>query len=282
VKQSTNIFGFRTIALAVAFYAVCSAGASADKEYQASILSVTGAPIDLTKCEAWARDINKTYLTAHASIPNALFDLGISFVNTSSQPIIAVRLTLTSYDGFNGVIGSSQIDSSENRSADQMKVAPGSSMDLLGPKSWHMANAHADRDHVTCAVTAVKFADGSIWSASDSQKTGSVQPTAPAAAHEPVRVDQVGTTVLAIGKSGSATTDAFTVGSTAGIEWRYDCAKAGSDPSLLITIHAPSGEVPISKNGLTGNGTNYLHEQGTYYLEIRTTCTWQIRVYDGS
>ncbi len=138
------------------------APALADKQYKCAVISGSGFPVKLTSCEAWARDWNKTILTAHAAISNKLFDLGVSLLNTSNKTVTKVSVKITSYDSLNGVLGTANLDTASNAAADGMSIAPGSSFDLLGPKSWHGRN-DPDRDHVTCEVTAVKFSDGSIW-----------------------------------------------------------------------------------------------------------------------
>jgi len=139
--------------------------ALADKQYPCAIATVTASPVTLTSCEAWARDWNKTVLTAHAAIGNYLFDLGVSLTNLSNKTVTSVEVKMTSYDSFNTVLGMTNFDTASNSAANGMSIAPGSSFDLLGPKSWHGRNGNTDRDHVTIEVTAVKFSDGSIWTA---------------------------------------------------------------------------------------------------------------------
>jgi len=139
--------------------------ALADKQYPLTVVSVSGSPVTITSCEAWARDWNKTVLTAHAAIGNYLFDLGVSLLNTSNKTVTSVRVKMTSYDSFNAVLGTVNLDTASNSAANDMSIAPESSFALLGPKSWHGRNRNTDRDHVTCEVTTVKFSDGSIWMA---------------------------------------------------------------------------------------------------------------------
>lgn len=168
-------FAYFSIALG-GFIIASSTSAIADKDYPVALLTFANTPVTLTKCEAWARDANKTLLYAHASVPNVFFDLGIAFTNTSDKPVTALRVELTSYDSFNTVLRMSELDTQENPSADKMYVAPAASFDLLGPRSWHKYNAVPNRDHVSCAITAVKFADGIIWSAAASPHTQQVTP----------------------------------------------------------------------------------------------------------
>jgi len=137
----------------------------ADKRYPCTVVPANGSPVTITSCEAWARDWNKTVLTAHAAIGNYLFDLGVSLTNLSNKTVTGVRVKMTSYDSFNAVLGTINLDTASNSAANGMSIAPRSSFDLLGPKSWHGRNGNTDRDHVTVEVTAGEFSDGSIWTA---------------------------------------------------------------------------------------------------------------------
>ena len=159
------------------FLAATSAAAIADKEYPTSIINDSGSPVTLTKCEVWARDWNKTIEFAHASIPNALLDMGVAYTNTSSKTVTVIRVNLALYDAFNTLLRAGTDDSTSNRSADKMSVAPGSSFDLLGPRSWHFRNDLPSLDHVSCEITGVRFADGTAWTAGSSPPSQQVTPT---------------------------------------------------------------------------------------------------------
>lgn len=165
----------RCFMLLGSFVLATSTTAIADKDYPTSIINNSESPVTLTKCEAWARDINKTVLYSHASVPNMLSDVGISFMNNSNKTITALRLEASTYDMTNAALPMSPrvLDSETNRSADKMSVAPGTSFDLLGPRSWHPGyNIFENADHITCAVTVVKFADGTIWTATSDNQAG--------------------------------------------------------------------------------------------------------------
>ena len=149
----------------VVFVTAPTSAAIADKQYPTTIITARGSPVNATKCEAWARDWNKTILTAHAAVGDALFDLGISFTNKSSKPITEVRTSFLSYDSAGALVDGTLLDTKENRAADGMSVAPGASFALVGPRSWHGHNKHPERDHVSCEITFVRFTDASVWSA---------------------------------------------------------------------------------------------------------------------
>jgi|HubBroStandDraft_5_1064220.scaffolds.fasta_scaffold18599_2 hypothetical protein len=163
-RSTTRRFAYAFIALGM-FIVTSSTSATADKDYPTSIINAPASPVTLTKCEVWARDANKTILYTHASIPNALIDLGVEFTNTSSKPVNVIRVTVSVYDAFDTLLKAGAIDSTSNRTADKMSVAPGSSFDLLGPRSWHFRNDAPNLDHVVCEVTGVRFADGTAWTA---------------------------------------------------------------------------------------------------------------------
>lgn len=172
----------RCFILVGSFLIASSAPAIADKDYPTSIISDPDSPVTLMKCEAWARDINKTILYSHASVPNMLSDLGISFSNNSDKTVTALRIEVSTYDITNAPVqpfGVPQhLDTDTNRSADKMAVSPGASLDLLGPRSWHPGyNIFQNSDHVSCEITAVRFADGTVWTAGSSPPSHQVAPT---------------------------------------------------------------------------------------------------------
>ena len=84
--------------------------------------------------------------------------------------------------------------------------------------------------------------------------------------------------ILQLAKSGSTTTDRFTVGSTWAISWQFDCSKAGSDNTFKLAVQGSSYTLPIIKSGLSGSDTTYFHQPGTYYIELTTQCAWKIAV----
>ena len=161
-RAPSRFVGIVTALMFVAFPAT----AVADKEYVTTIIPAQNSPAELTKCELWARDANKTYLYSHFSIPNALIDFGVAFKNDSNKSVQAIRLKLDAYDAFGGLLKSGELDSTSNRSADNMLVPPGGSYDLLGPRGWHFRNDAESVDHLSCEITAVRFSDGTIWSPS--------------------------------------------------------------------------------------------------------------------
>jgi hypothetical protein len=134
-----------------------------DVQYKTAIVAAPTSPAKLTTCEAWARDWNFTVAYVHESKPNMLFDFGVSVENNATQPITAVRVTMTSYDAFNAVLASTAVDSATNDTARAMSLAPGATLDLLGPRGWHGGNRFPNRDHVSCELSAVRFADGTSW-----------------------------------------------------------------------------------------------------------------------
>src|SRR5579872_1101120 len=149
----------------VVFVTASTSAAVADKQYPTTIITAPGSPVTATKCEAWARDWNKTILTAHAAVGDVLLDLGISFTNASAKPVAAVEVSFLSYDSAGTLVDAAILDTKENRAADGMSVAPGAPFALAGPRSWHGHNKHPERDHVSCEITFVRFTDASVWSA---------------------------------------------------------------------------------------------------------------------
>jgi hypothetical protein len=171
--------------LLAGFILASSTAAIADKDYPTSIVNDSDSPVTLTKCEVWARDANKTILYAHASIPNAFIDLGVAFTNTSSKSVSVIRVNVAAYDAFDTLLKAGAVDSTSNRSADKMSVAPGSSFDLLGPRSWNFRNDAPSLDHVSCEITAVRFADGTAWTVGASPPSQQVATPAPTSSTSP-------------------------------------------------------------------------------------------------
>jgi hypothetical protein len=131
------------------------------KYYPTSLVTATNSPVALTECRATSRDLR--YKTQ--AVPNALITFGIVVVNKSTKAITALRLSVISFDSFNGVLGSAQLDTKANSAAGNMKLDPGSSLELLDAHSWLARNAFPNRDHIACEVTSARFGDGSIWRA---------------------------------------------------------------------------------------------------------------------
>lgn len=185
-KVSLALFTRCCVLLGI-FIVASSPAAIADKNYPTSIINDPDAPVTLVKCEAWARDINKTILYSHASVPNMLSDLGISFTNNADKTVSALRLEISTYDITNAPVqpfGMPQhFDTDTNRAADKMAVLPGSSFDLLGPRSWHPGyNVFQNSDHVSCEITAVRFADGTVWTLGSSTPSQHWHVTTPTSA----------------------------------------------------------------------------------------------------
>jgi hypothetical protein len=254
-----------------------STAAIADKDYPTSVINDAGSPVTLTKCEAWARDINKTILYSHASVPNVLFDLGIAFTNTSDKPVTALRVETVSYDAFNTVLRTGQLDTQQDPSADKLSVAPGASFDLLGPKSWHGGNDLTNRDRVSCKIIAVKFADGTVWTALDRLDLPPSAPssgsTAPGAS-PPTPAPQV---LLDVEGSGYKTTQRFQVPNEWAIAWSYDCSNLGNPGFFGIKVQGDAVDLVVDQVGASGRDVSYQHAGGSVYLEIGSGCSWHIR-----
>src|SRR5579864_2776777 len=152
VGVGVTILQWRLLSLAAMLVFAFPAEASADKHYPASITADTQSPISVTKCDVWARDWNKTILTAHAAVSNSLLDVGIAFTNNAKKAVTGLQVHLVSYDSLNNIIETSDNDTQMNRYADNMSVSPGGYFALLGAHSWHGHNKHPERDRVACSI----------------------------------------------------------------------------------------------------------------------------------
>jgi hypothetical protein len=216
------------------------------------------------------------------------FDLGIAFTNTSDKPVTALRVEIISYDAFNSMLRTGQLDTQQNPSADKLSVAPGASFDLLGPKSWHGGNDLTNRDHVSCKITAVKFADGTVWTALDRLvfPPSSQQVTTPtstsstpssgssAGASSPAPAPQV---LLDVEGSGYKTTQRFQAPNEWAIAYSYDCSNLGYPGFFGIKVQGDAVDLVVDQVGASGHDVSYQHAGGSVYLEIGSGCAWHIR-----
>jgi hypothetical protein len=92
--------------------------------------------------------------------------------------------------------------------------------------------------------------------------------------------------VLQTSGSGTQTTKEFTVTGPWSIAWSFDCG-ADSGGSFFLDVFNASDHTPDFKNrGVDVEGekhdsaTSRFANPGTFYLEITSTCSWSIRVFD--
>jgi hypothetical protein len=59
----------------------------------------------------------------------------------------------------------------------------------------------------------------------------------------------------------------------------YDCSKQlGVEPSFSLRIgNAPIYVPPIEHTETHATATTYIHQSGTFYLQIDTPCTWHVK-----
>jgi hypothetical protein len=64
------------------------------------------------------------------------------------------------------------------------------------------------------------------------------------------------------------------------ILWSYDCSAYGSRGNFILDVYAgPNNVVDTAANalGTRGNGTNYEHQGGRFYLKINSECAWHVK-----
>jgi hypothetical protein len=85
--------------------------------------------------------------------------------------------------------------------------------------------------------------------------------------------------LLDVSGSGQKKTKIFTVTGDATIEYTWDC---GDGPAILQIIRYNSKGEPVDFDANTikprGSDTTYIHERGTFYLNMNTTCNWHVIV----
>lgn len=63
------------------------------------------------------------------------------------------------------------------------------------------------------------------------------------------------------------------------LQWRYSCKERDN---FIVHVDARSGDVAdfaVNELGRGGHGTEYMHQGGTFYLDIDSGCSWVIYVY---
>ena len=131
------------------------------------------------------------------------------------------------------------------------------------------AQAPATASQVPAAVAPASTLQPSPVPSANLQVSASNTAAAPSSKHPSSDTSesagQPADVVLQLAKSGSTTTDRFTVGSTWAISWQFDCSKAGSDNTFKLAVQGSSYMLPITKSGLNGSDTTYFHQPGTYH-----------------
>jgi hypothetical protein len=86
-------------------------------------------------------------------------------------------------------------------------------------------------------------------------------------------------TLLDLSNSGPLITDAFSVAPEWAIWYAYDCTKSkGGGAGFVMTVQGGRFVAPIVRHDWQGSSTYYVHDAGTYYLEIRSRCRWHVKV----
>lgn len=92
-------------------------------------------------------------------------------------------------------------------------------------------------------------------------------------------------TVMSISGTGTKSTQTFTVNSNWQMQWSYDCSNFGDQGNFQVFIYTSSGSMSfdnamVNEAGMSGSDTEYYHTGGTYYLEVNSECSWNIKVQD--
>jgi hypothetical protein len=53
-----------------------------------------------------------------------------------------------------------------------------------------------------------------------------------------------------------------------------------SSAAFEVNIQGGDAQSPFAPSGASGSNVTHFHEQGTYYLNIETGCTWHVRVFN--
>ena len=87
-------------------------------------------------------------------------------------------------------------------------------------------------------------------------------------------------TSQAVGTSGS--TASFTMSGPWTMSWSYNCSSYGTAGYLGVTVNQPAGDPALddapNELGMSGSGTDYYYDTGTFSLSIVSQCDWSITV----
>lgn len=88
--------------------------------------------------------------------------------------------------------------------------------------------------------------------------------------------------LLKISGSGTKSTQKFTAGKDWDVSWDYDC---GSAQGGIFQVYVYNGDgTPSFANGLinqtgkSGKDVEHYHNGGEYYLQVNSTCKWNVEV----
>ena len=65
------------------------------------------------------------------------------------------------------------------------------------------------------------------------------------------------------------------------IHMEFERTVMGAENTFTLEVRGGSGYIaPLNKSGSSGSDVTYFHAPGTYYLDVSTKCSWQVRAYD--
>ncbi|WP_371648121.1 MULTISPECIES: hypothetical protein [unclassified Streptomyces] len=91
----------------------------------------------------------------------------------------------------------------------------------------------------------------------------------------------VAETVLSESGSGIKSTAKFKVDGDWDLRYSYDCSAFGMQGNFIVQEGGnPLGAIYLNELGKSGADVTHLHDGGTRFLEINSTCSWKISVID--
>jgi hypothetical protein len=92
----------------------------------------------------------------------------------------------------------------------------------------------------------------------------------------------VGARIFELHGVGSKITLPFSAGGSWELTYSYDCSSLrGETPSFSMRVGgAPIYVAPIERDDTRASDTIYIHQTGTFYLQIDTPCMWQVKAFN--
>jgi hypothetical protein len=104
----------------------------------------------------------------------------------------------------------------------------------------------------------------------------------PSPAPTPPNYFPEGAAIFELRGTGPRITDPFSASGSWGLTYSYDCSQQrGQQPSFQLRISgAPIYMAPIVRSDRHATATMYVHDSGTFYLQIDTPCTWHVKAFN--
>ena len=82
-----------------------------------------------------------------------------------------------------------------------------------------------------------------------------------------------------IGTTGN--TPSFSQGGAWIMTWSYNCSAFGSKGNFIVNVNGSLSDNGTNESGMSGSGTDYYYDKGSFSLAVISECAWTINVGPG-